>query len=141
MSPLFPNSFHGPQEDALPAATHETEKLDAAKGVKVKKYSTKDADNFTQCGHFYRNVLSAAEKTRLVDNIAGNLIQAQEFIQDRAIQNFSACDPEYGRLIRKKIQALKLQPSSSSILPRPQPAALNPPRTVPRTILKEKASL
>ena len=46
--------------------------VDTASGD-VTRHETGNDDNFTQCGNFFRNVLSAAEKERLTDNIAGNL--------------------------------------------------------------------
>lgn len=116
----FPNSFNGPAE-----ATSESFHTDSVQG-EVKKYSTKDDDNFTQCGEFYRKILSEAERTRLVENIAGNLMHAQEFIQARAIKNFAACDPDYGDRIQRKINELKQQPTMKK--KRPEPACLNPPR-------------
>ena len=52
----------------LPAEWH----VDSASGD-VTRHETGNDDNFTQCGNFFRNVLTAAEKERLTDNIAGNL--------------------------------------------------------------------
>jgi catalase len=46
--------------------------VDQASGD-VTRHETGHEDNFTQCGDFFRNVLNAAEKERLTDNIAGNL--------------------------------------------------------------------
>ena len=46
--------------------------VDSASGD-VTRHETGNDDNFTQCGNFFRNVLTAAEKERLTDNIAGNL--------------------------------------------------------------------
>jgi Catalase-related immune-responsive len=40
----------------------------------VTRHETGNEDNFSQCGDFFRNVLTTAEKERLTDNIAGNLI-------------------------------------------------------------------
>ena len=54
----------------------------------AKRYNTADDDNFSQVGTFWRKVLSEEEKTRLVQNIAGHLKDATEFIQHRAV---SAC--------------------------------------------------
>jgi catalase len=42
----------------------------------VTRHETGNEDNFSQCGDFFRNVLTTAEKERLTDNIAGNLIGA-----------------------------------------------------------------
>lgn len=52
-------------------------------------------------------VLSEAERERLTDNIAGNLVNAQDFLQQRAIANFAAADATYGRMIKQKVDKLK----------------------------------
>ena len=54
-------------------------------------------------------VLSPAEQTELVENIASHLSGAQEFIQQRAVRNFSAADPEYGRRIQQQLDSIKQQ--------------------------------
>ncbi len=93
-------------------------------------------DNFTQCGHFFRNVLNAAERERLTDNIAGNLSAAQEFIQTRAIANFAAADANYGRMIKDKIARInraktaageKQKAAGAKVCPH---VKLSPPRVV-----------
>jgi hypothetical protein len=94
-----------------------------------------DEDNFTQVGQFFRNVLSAAERERLTDNIAGNLSNAQEFIQTRAIANFAAADVNYGRLIREKIARIKASKVSADVTssggcPYGKANKLSPPRQV-----------
>lgn len=50
----------------------------------VYRYDTKDDQNFTQCGDFYR-MLSVEERDRLTDNIAGNLSAAKDFLQKRGM--------------------------------------------------------
>jgi catalase len=99
----FPNSFSGPM--------HNKNYLDAdipVSGV-AKRYDSSDEDNFSQCGIFYRNVLDEGAKKRLVDNIAGHLIGAAEFIQQRQIANFTKCDEDYGRRLKEAIDKLKKQ--------------------------------
>ena len=118
----FPNSFGGPAP-APETAWHS----DRATGD-VERYETGDEDNFTQCGHFFRNVLSPAERERLTDNIAGNLSNAQEFIQQRAVSNFAAADANYGKMIQDKIARINATKKKASA-PKPA-AALNPPRQV-----------
>jgi catalase len=53
MPNYFPNSFSGPQADTTQAwhGDHIT--------ADVARYNTKDDDNFTQCGQFYRKVSGA----------------------------------------------------------------------------------
>ena len=74
--------------------------------------------SLSQVGIFYNQVLNEEEKFRLCDNIASHLCNAQEFLQvrttlrifliddhtqERAINNFSAADKEYGRKIKELI--------------------------------------
>jgi len=95
----FPNSFSGPQPDRR-AAIHKF-------GVSgdVARWNSADEDNFTQVGLFWNKVLTDKERDRLVDNIASHLCGAQEFLQERAIANFSQADPEYGRRIKELIKS------------------------------------
>ena len=98
------------------------------------RWNSADEDNFTQAGLFYRmvtmltlnkyikkyrlllrklrgwpeQVLSAAERERLCDNIASHLAAAQDFLQERAISNFAAADPEYGARIKELIHTKAL---------------------------------
>jgi catalase len=52
-------------------------------------------------------VLCEGGRDRLTSNIAGHLVGAQDFIQQRAIANFASADADYGRRIAQKIAALK----------------------------------
>jgi len=54
-------------------------------------------------------VLRPEERTELVENIASHLCGAQEFIQQRAVRNFSHVDPEYGRRIQELLSKIKQQ--------------------------------
>ena len=119
----FPNSFSGPTPSSHAAWHQEKSSGD------VKRYETGDEDNFTQCGQFFRKVLSDEEKDRLTDNIAGHLVNAQEFLQTRAIANFAAADKNYGRLIKEKIEVLKNKQSSDESYQTANP--LSPARVVP----------
>ncbi|OQR84492.1 catalase [Achlya hypogyna] len=119
----FPNSAGGPS--FLVGLAQATSKVPSAR---VMKYSTKDDDNFSQCGDFYRKVLSEDARTRLVDNIAGNLVAAKPTIQERAIANFTAADKEYGQRIATKIAELR-KAGGSPHASRAATAPLNPPRS------------
>uniref|UniRef100_A0A7S2V427 Catalase n=1 Tax=Fibrocapsa japonica TaxID=94617 RepID=A0A7S2V427_9STRA len=118
----FPNSFSGPE-----TAPHAEWHADPLSGD-VARRDTGDEDNFTQAGIFYSQVLDAAARERLTDNIAGHMVEAQEFLQKRAIANFAAAHPEYGAKIAEKIAILNASRKPSG--PRPAAAPLNPPRAV-----------
>jgi len=93
----FPNSFSGPRSDRKYQEHRTTLSAD------VTRWNSADEDNFTQVGIFYNQVLNDEEKFRLCDNIASHLCNAQEFLQERAIKNFSAADKNYGRKIQELI--------------------------------------
>jgi catalase len=97
----YPNSFSGPADSAT-YIEHRT----SQKSADVGRYNSADEDNFTQVGVFYNKVLKPEERTRLIQNIAGHLSKAQEFIQKRAIRNFSQADPEYGRRIQEAVDKI-----------------------------------
>lgn len=118
----FPNSFSGPAAD--PAAEWHADTVSGD----VKRYSTKDDDNFSQvrssrricpspgslphsppppqCRAFFRSVLNEEERQRLISNIAGQLRAAKPFIQKRAIHNFTLVDPAFGNGIQDHIEKL-----------------------------------
>lgn len=97
----FPNSFGGPVDNKIHA-----ESTFVCTGD-VQRYNSADEDNFTQAGIFYRKVLNEAEKTALTENLAGHMVAAQDFLQDRAIANFAKADAEYGARIRQALNRNK----------------------------------
>lgn len=56
--------------------------------------------------HFFQ-VLKPEERARLIENIAGHLKDAQDFIQQRAVSNFSQVDADFGSRLRKSLDAFK----------------------------------
>jgi len=96
----FPNSFKGAQP-SIAAEWH----ADKATGD-VTRYETGDEDNFSQCAVFFKKTLGAAERERLTDNIAGNLVNAEKFIQQRAIAMFATVDATYGQMVQEKVAKL-----------------------------------
>ncbi|XP_064093149.1 catalase-like [Macrobrachium nipponense] len=102
----FPNSFSGPMDCKRHSESTFTCSTD------VNRYNSGDEDNFTQAGNLFRHVMNEEERQRLVSNIAGHLVNAQKFLQDRAINNFSQADPEYGAGIRRALE--KLQKAAAS---------------------------
>jgi catalase len=92
-----PNSFNGPVEN-----TKALEHRFQVSGD-VTRYNSGDDDNFTQPGNFWRKVLDEGARQRLIANIAGHMRQAQRFIQDRAVKNFSQVDPDMGKRLRQAL--------------------------------------
>jgi catalase len=94
----FPNSFQGPQpvQDAQWHVHHVS--------GDVVRYNSADDDNFSQVSTFWQKVLKPNERDNLVQNIAGHLKDAKDFIQRKAIANFSQVDPEFGRRIEEEIR-------------------------------------
>jgi catalase len=97
----FPNSFSGPVD----VSQHLESKLNLAGDV--QRYNSEDDDNFTQVTTFWKKVLKADERKRLVENLAGHLKDTQEFIQKRAISNFNQVDPEFGQGVQEALQKYK----------------------------------
>merc|ERR1712179_271026 len=95
----FPNSFSGPT-----VSPRWREHSTSVTGD-VARWNSADEDNFTQVGLFYNEVLTKEERFRLCDNIASHLCAAQEFLQERAIKNFSAADPAFGKQIKDLIDS------------------------------------
>lgn len=104
----FPNSFKGPRP-SLSAELH----ADKVSGD-VNRYETGDEDNFSQCAIFFKKTLGPAERERLTDNIASNLVNAENFIQQRAIALFAAVDATYGGMVQEKVQKLNRGKASNT---------------------------
>jgi hypothetical protein len=56
-----------------------------------------------------QQVLKPEERTRLIENISGHLKDAQEFIQQRAVTNFSNVDRDFGRRLQAALDGFKKQ--------------------------------
>lgn len=133
----YPNSFDGPKVK-LTEAWHSG---GVSTGKKVedmimKRFETGDEDNFTQCRHFFRNVLDSKARRRLTSNIAGHIVHCNsEIIRQRAISNFAAVDPLYGKMIAEKVKKLQslVQTSERDVATKRRQGnilPLNPPRTI-----------
>ncbi|GFU37190.1 catalase, partial [Nephila pilipes] len=97
----YPNSFSGPVNN--PAVKEPSFHVSGD----VDRWNSEDEDNFTQAGNFYRKVLSDEEKDRLIQNIANHLVNAQDFIQERAVNNFAQVDVDYGRRLKEELEKLQ----------------------------------
>uniref|UniRef100_A0A914UKS2 Catalase n=1 Tax=Plectus sambesii TaxID=2011161 RepID=A0A914UKS2_9BILA len=98
---FHPNSFCGPQEEK--SAVESTFKLSGD----VARYNSADDDNYTQPGIFWSKVLDEPARERLVENIAGHLTNADSFIQDRQVENFTKVNKDFGARLRKALDQKK----------------------------------
>ncbi|MFJ2188298.1 catalase [Kitasatospora sp. NPDC087861] len=99
-----PNSYDGPAQtdNALAAPV----RLDGYTGTYTTPAHTKD-DDFFQAGELYR-LMSAGEKTRLIDNIAGFLAQVtREDVIEKNLAHFHAADEEYGARLEAAVAKLR----------------------------------
>ena len=53
-------------------------------------------------------MLNNEEKARLISNIVNHLVSAKDFIQERAVKNFSAVDPDFGSKVKDGLEKLKV---------------------------------
>ncbi|MFE4970598.1 catalase [Kitasatospora sp. NPDC056651] len=99
-----PNSFGGPaQTDEALAAPVE---ISGHTGTHTTPAHTKD-DDFFQAGELYR-LMSAGEKTRLIDNIAGFLAQvSRDDIVEKNLAHFHAADEQYGARLAAAVAKLR----------------------------------
>ncbi|KAI8089361.1 catalase [Halteromyces radiatus] len=97
-----PNTFGGPYQSNVAASTFTAEEISGFTGR--HSYTLEDID-FVQAGDLYR-LMSAEEKTHLVNNIAGHLKNAKKHIQERQLAHFKRADPEYGQRIAATILQL-----------------------------------
>lgn len=94
----FPNSFNGPRE--CPAVRSPPFSVSGD----VDRYEPENEDDFGQATLFWRNVLDANERSRLVQNLVGSLSKASLFIIERAVKNFSQVDIELGKKLTEGLR-------------------------------------
>ncbi len=95
----YPNSFLNAKDD--PKRYNEVRTR--IETTDVDRFESKDEDDFTQVRDFYLT-FSKEERERLYTNIASELSNVYEFIQQRAIENFNKVHVEYGEGVRRAIQ-------------------------------------
>ncbi|KAL1517680.1 hypothetical protein ABEB36_001415 [Hypothenemus hampei] len=99
-----PNSFSGPPVDEQVKNLYPPYKLSGD----VNRYDIPVTDNdYEQPGIFWRKVLDEAARTRLVDNIVSSLKFAADFIQERAVQNYTKVDKQFGARLQEALQIAK----------------------------------
>lgn len=93
----------GPQESQRTKTLQPTYKL----AGDVQRYDSGDEDNFSQASVFWNTILDDGARKRLVENMGGHLADAQPFIQERAIANFSKVSIELGKALTETIKLKK----------------------------------
>ena len=95
----WPNSFLNSKADPK-----YKEHRDVNVSGDVDRHDSSNDDNFEQVTDFWTKVLTPEERERLANNIGGHLVNAQPFIQERAISNFEKVHPDFGAKIRLAIK-------------------------------------
>ncbi|HWR08435.1 catalase [Sporomusa sp.] len=94
----YPNTFDGPAPD--PAYAPPVVPVSGT--VARHEYPLADVD-FVQAGELYRRVMSNIDRDHLIQNICGNLGQAQKRIQLRQAALFYKADADYGRRVAETL--------------------------------------
>lgn len=68
--------------------------------VLVDRFDSSQEDNYAQVTDFWNKVLTAEQRDRMAQNIAGHLCKAEPFLQERAVRNFDKVHPDLGAKIR-----------------------------------------
>ncbi|KAL3275580.1 hypothetical protein HHI36_020335 [Cryptolaemus montrouzieri] len=98
-----PNSFGGPENDARAKSLSPVFTVSGD----AQRYDSGEEDNYSQATVFYRKTLTKEQQDRLVNNIVGHLKGASDFIQLRAVKNFSQVDDSFGKRIADGLQVQK----------------------------------
>lgn len=96
----YPNSFSGPEPLQRASDLEPPYKVSGD----VYRHESGDEDNFTQPRIFWNSVLDKHARERLVLNISDHLSNALEFIQERAVSNFSQVNIDFGQQLKKALQ-------------------------------------
>lgn len=100
-APVYhPNSFGGPDSDQRAKAISHTTAVSGNTGW----YDIGGEDNFTQARALYVRVLDEGGRSRLINNIAGMLKDANETIQARMVRNVTQVDEDFGRRLTLALQ-------------------------------------
>jgi catalase len=97
-----PNSFGGAKQTAI-ANTYSTFDINA---IAARHIITLSDEDFVQPGDLYR-LLSAEEKSDLIDNMAGHLKNAKPFLQERQVGHIKRADKEWGARLEAKLKTLQ----------------------------------
>ncbi len=95
-----PNSFNGPRQD------RSVQEPPLAISGSANRYDHRAGnDDYTQAGDLFR-LMSAAQKSSLMDAIAGAMQTVPKKIQARQIAHFTKADPAYGAGVAERLEML-----------------------------------
>ncbi|KAF9966110.1 hypothetical protein BGZ70_003272 [Mortierella alpina] len=97
-----PSSFGGAKQTSI-ASTYSSSELNAIAARHIIQLSDED---FVQPGNLYR-LMSAEEKSDLIDNMAGHLKNAKTFLQERQVGHIKRADKEWGSRLEAKLKAFQ----------------------------------
>ncbi len=105
-----PNSANGPVESGK--ELYKPIEIHGLAGSQKQTLHRDDSD-FVQAGELYR-LMSEAEKSRLIENIAGQLamVKNQEVVE-RSISFFAKADSDYGGRLTKRVKELKAEAAAA----------------------------
>ena len=104
----FPNSFSGPEESSRAKSLTPCCPVSGD----VYRFSSGDSeDNYGQVTDFWVYVLDDSARKRLVSNIARHLGNASQFIQERAVKNFTNVHADFGRMLTDALSLVQIKSS------------------------------
>ncbi len=95
----YPNTFLNAQDD--PKRFNELRTNIST--TDVDRFESKDEDDYSQVRDFYLS-FTDDERQRLYTNIASELHNVYDYIQEKAINNFNRVHHSYGEGVRRAIQ-------------------------------------
>jgi catalase len=104
-----PSSLNGLRE--APKAGKEYEPEYHARLVRQK---IDRENNFKQAGERYR-MFEDWERDDLIKNLVSTIGQAEQHIQDKMVELFTQCDPEYGQRVAEGLKNLREKPDKGPI--------------------------
>lgn len=102
----MPNYFPNSVSDGLTLDPNATQSIFPLTGD-VQRHDSGGEDNFFQVNNFWTDVLDTFARTRLVNNIAGSLKNANATIQARAVANFAQVNEEFGDMLTAALESLQ----------------------------------
>jgi catalase len=99
-----PSTLNGLHEAPKAGKDHEPE----YKTTKLVRKKIDRTNNFGQAGERYR-LLEDWERNDLINNLVNTLAPVQKHIQEKMIELFTQCDPEYGQRVADGLKAAASQ--------------------------------